>query len=159
MNYHNILKDDMRNGDGLRVVLFVSGCEHHCKNCQNPITWDVNSGIEFGTAEMNEIWQELNKDYISGITLSGGDPLHPENREAIHFLCKWLKTEFPNKTIWCYTGYLFDQVKELPVMEYIDVLVDGPFVQELADVTYKWAGSTNQHVWRKTNNKWTTENK
>lgn len=144
----------MLNGDGLRVVLWVAGCEHHCKNCQNPITWDINGGLELTLHEVKEIFLELRKPHVSGITFSGGDPLHPMNREEIFLLAKWIKSKFPDKTIWLYTGYLFEQVKDLPVMEYIDVLVDGPFIQDLADVTYKWAGSTNQNVWRKIKGEW-----
>ena len=154
MRYHNILHDDMRNGDGLRVVLFVSGCNHHCPGCQNPVTWDPNDGLEFGIKEVAEICDQLSKDYISGITLSGGDPLHPDNRDDITRLCKFLKRGYPNKTIWCYTGYLFEQVKDIPAMEYIDVLVDGPFMEALADVQYHWAGSSNQRIWRKINGEW-----
>ena len=154
MRYHQILHDDMRNGDGLRVVLFVSGCNHYCKGCQNPITWDANDGLEFDTDTMLEIYEQLKKDYISGLTCSGGDPFYPGNREEIYRLCQWVKKCFPDKTIWLYTGYLFEEVKDLPVMEYIDVLVDGPFIQELADVRYKWAGSTNQRIWRKVNGEW-----
>ena len=154
MRYHQILHDDMRNGDGLRVVLFVAGCEHHCKGCHNPITHDINGGIEFTTKEMEEIAEQLSQDYISGLTCSGGDPLHPANRESIYRLCQWAKAVFPDKTIWLYTGYYFEQIKDLPVMQYIDVLVDGPFVQELADVQYRWAGSTNQRVWRKIDGEW-----
>lgn len=157
VRYHNILHDNMVNGDGLRVVLFVAGCEHHCKNCQNPITWDVNGGLELTLNELEEIFIELRKPHVSGITFSGGDPLHPANRESIYRLCQWAKAVFPDKTIWLYTGYYFEQIKDLPVMQYIDVLVDGPFVQELADVNYKWAGSTNQRIWRKINNKWVAD--
>lgn len=146
MRYHNITKDDMLNGDGLRVVLWVSGCEHHCKGCQNPVTWNPEDGLEMTTRELEEIAEQLSKDYISGITFSGGDPLHPVNRDSIYQIAKWCKIKYPTKTIWCYTGYLYEQVKDLPVMEYIDVLVDGKFVQELADVKYKWAGSRNQRV-------------
>lgn len=154
MRYHQILHDDMRNGSGLRVVLFVSGCSHYCKGCQNPVTWEPNDGLEFTVKEKSEVCEQLSKDYISGITLSGGDPLYPANREEITKLCRFLKRGYPNKTIWLYTGYLFEQIKGLPVMEYIDVLVDGPFVQELADVKYKWAGSTNQRIWRKVDGEW-----
>ena len=154
MRYHNILHDNMANGDGLRVVLFVSGCNHYCKNCQNPVTWDPNDGLEFDTDAMCEIYEQLSQDYISGLTLSGGDPLYPGNREEITLLCQYLKTKFPNKSIWCYTGYLFEQIKDLPVMEYIDVLVAGPFVQELADVNCHWRGSTNQKIYRKVNGEW-----
>lgn len=154
LRYHNITKDDMLNGDGLRVVLWVAGCEHHCPGCQNEFTHDLNGGLEFTDKELHEIWNELDKDYIAGLTLSGGDPLHPKNREYITWMCKFMKTNFPNKTIWCYTGYLFEQIKDLPVMQYIDVLVDGPFIQEFADVKYHWAGSTNQRIWRKVNGEW-----
>lgn len=150
MKYHNILKDDMRNGDGLRVVLFVSGCEHHCRNCQNPITWDPNYGIEFDMDALCEIVRELQKKHVSGLTLSGGDPLHPCNRTEIETIARFLKKQFEKKTIWLYTGYTFDQIKTLPLLEYVDVIVDGRFVEELADVTYHWAGSTNQKIWRKT---------
>lgn len=154
MRYHNITKDDMLNGDGLRVVLWVAGCKHHCKGCQNPVTWNPEGGIEMTTSEMQEIYEQLSKDYISGITFSGGDPLHPANRECIYKIAEWVKHLFPTKTIWCYTGYLLEEVKDLPVMQYIDVLVDGEFVQELADVKYKWAGSTNQCIWRKIDGEW-----
>lgn len=154
MRYHNITKDDMLNGDGLRVVLWLAGCTHNCPGCQNPITHDINGGAEFTTNELEEIITELRKPYVSGLTFSGGDPLHPANREKLRMISSYIKKLFPNKTIWCYTGYLFEQVKDLPVMDYIDVLVDGPFVEKLADVTYKWAGSTNQKVYRKINNEW-----
>ena len=154
MKYHNITKDDMLNGDGLRVVLWVSGCEHHCKGCQNPVTWDPDDGLEFGVDAKSEIFEQLRKDYISGLTLSGGDPLFPGNRSSILQLCMEVKDLFPDKTIWCYTGYSFEQVKHFGIMTYIDVLVDGPFIQELADVQYHWAGSLNQKVWRKTEGKW-----
>lgn len=157
MKYHNITKDDMLNGDGLRVVLWVAGCEHHCKGCQNPVTWDPDGGVEMTAGELAEIHEQLSKDYISGITFSGGDPLHPANRECIYRIAQWVKYLFPAKTIWCYTGYLLKEVKDLPVMQYIDVLVDGKFVQELADVKYKWAGSVNQRVWRKIDGKWRSD--
>ena len=106
MKYHNILHDNMANGEGLRVVLFVSGCNHYCKGCQNPVTWDIENGLEFTAKELTEICEQLSKDYISGITLSGGDPLHPEHRDGMKLLCHYLKMRFPNKTIWCYTGYV-----------------------------------------------------
>ena len=146
MNYHNITKDDMLNGDGLRVVLWVAGCNHHCHNCQNPITWNPDGGLEFDESAESEIYTELEKEHVSGITFSGGDPLHPENREMIAFLAEQIKNQFPNKTIWLYTGYLYEQVKDLPVMQYIDVLVDGEFIEGLADINYPWAGSHNQRI-------------
>ena len=98
MRYHNITKDDMLNGDGLRVVLWVAGCNHHCKECQNPITWDVNGGLEFGDNEKKEIFDELDKSYVSGITFSGGDPLHPSNRDCVLELAKEIRKKYPKKT-------------------------------------------------------------
>lgn len=146
MNYHNIETDNMLNGDGLRVVLWVAGCEHHCKGCQNPVTWDPKGGLYFGQDALNEIFEELKKDYISGITFSGGDPLHPDNRIDILSLSKVIKHEFPNKTIWLYTGYNWEEIKHLRGIDLIDVIVDGKFEEDRADVKYPWAGSTNQRI-------------
>lgn len=146
MNYHNITRDDMLNGDGLRVVLWVAGCEHHCHNCQNKQTWKLKGGIKFDENAEREIFYELSKNYISGLTLSGGDPLHKENRKEITEFVKKVKSVYPDKTIWLYTGYKYGQVKNLQVLNYIDVLVDSPFIDALKDVNYKWAGSTNQRV-------------
>ncbi len=146
MNYHNITHDDMLNGDGLRSVLWVSGCDHHCEDCQNPITWDVNGGIPFDNAAEEELFNSLDKDYISGITFSGGDPLHPQNRDEIARLAKKFKQKFPDKTAWLYTGYLWDDIKDLEAVKYLDVLVDGPFVKKLLDKQLHWKGSSNQRV-------------
>lgn len=146
MNYHNITHDDMLNGDGLRTVLWVSGCTHHCKECQNPITWDPQGGITFDEDAENELFSKLSKDYISGITFSGGDPLHPNNRETILRLAKRVREELPEKTIWLYTGYLFDDIKTLDIIKYLDVIVDGKYVEKLRDITLKWRGSSNQRV-------------
>lgn len=146
MRYHNITHDDMLNGDGLRVVLWVAGCSHRCKDCQNPITWDPKGGIEFGQKEIEEIFNYMSKDYISGITYSGGDPLYIDNREDITNLAKVLRDRFPNKTQWLYTGYWYDDVKDLEIMKYIDVIVDGPFINTLKDNTLHWKGSSNQRV-------------
>lgn len=146
MNYHNIVHCDMRNGTGLRVTLFVSGCNHHCKGCHNPQTWGPNSGIEFDESAKQELFAELNKDYISGVTFSGGDPLFPPNREVILSLCKEIKTLYPNKNIWLYTGYKYEQVKHLEILKYIDVLIDGKYVEKLRSVNLPWVGSSNQKV-------------
>lgn len=150
MKYHNITKADMKNGDGLRVVLWLSGCNHHCKGCQNPITWDPNDGLDFTYKEIEEIYSELDKPYISGITLSGGDPLHPANRADVSWLIHAIKQKYPDKTVWMYTGYTFEDILKYPILvatiSQVDVLVDGRFVEELKDVTYPWAGSTNQRV-------------
>lgn len=146
MRYHNITKDDMLNGDGLRTVLWVAGCSHGCKNCQNPITWDICGGIPFDEAAKEELFAELEKDYISGITFSGGDPLHVKNRDEVGALIREIHKKFPGKTIWVYTGYLWDEVRDLPYMKYVDVLVDGKFVEALKDTTLHWKGSSNQKV-------------
>lgn len=146
MNYHNITKEDMLNGDGLRVVLWTAGCGHHCKGCHNPQTWDPSSGIEFNDEAKKELFLELEKDYTSGITFSGGDPLFENNVQTITKLAKEIRQKFPKKTIWLYTGFLFEQVKHLEIMKYIDVLCDGKFELEKRDVKTPWVGSTNQRV-------------
>lgn len=146
MRYHNITKDDMLNGEGLRVVLWVAGCEHCCPDCQNPETWDINGGIPFDQYAKEEVFEELKKPYISGITLSGGDPFHHQNREGILQLVKDIKKTFPNKTIWAYTGYIWGLVKDLEVMKYLDVLVDGSFDKNLLDTRLHWIGSSNQRI-------------
>ena len=146
MRYHNITTDDMLNGDGLRTVLWVAGCNHHCEGCQNPITWDINGGIPFDEDAENELFQKLAPDYISGLTFSGGGPLHPQNRAEITRLAKKSRELFPKKDIWLYTGYTFDEVKELEIMQYIDVIVDGEFKKELLDEKLHWKGSANQRV-------------
>lgn len=146
MRYHNITKDDMLNGDGLRVVLWVSGCIHQCPGCQNPVTWDIQDGLFFGETARKELFEALEKKYISGLTLSGGDPLHPENRQEIGWLIREIRNHFPEKTIWLYTGYLWEEVQELTFLPEIDVLVDGKFLQEQKDNTLKWRGSANQRV-------------
>lgn len=146
MRYHNITKDDMLNGDGLRTVLWVAGCTHACPGCHNPITWDINGGLPFDKAAKEELFSYLEKPYISGITFSGGDPLHPCNREEITELAKEIRQNFPQKTIWLYTGFLWEEICDLPVVQYLDVLVDGEFVQALKDTKLYWRGSSNQRV-------------
>lgn len=146
MRYHNITKDDMLNGAGLRVVLWVAGCSHCCKGCQNPMTWDPNGGILFDDAAKAEIFEQLEQDYISGITFSGGDPLHSANRTDVKALMAEIKLKYPNKNIWLYTGDVWENIMNYPMMQYVDVLVDGEFVLEDRDVTLLWKGSPNQRV-------------
>ena len=146
MRYHNITKGDMLNGDGLRVVLWVSGCSHYCKGCHNQITWDPTDGLLFDEAAKQEIFEELEKPYISGLTLSGGDPLFHGNRAAISELVKEVKEKYPEKTIWLYTGYTWDKICDLPLIQYVDVVVDGKFVEELKDNQLHWRGSSNQKI-------------
>lgn len=146
MRYHNITKDDMLNGDGLRVVLWVSGCSHCCKDCHNPITWDANSGLPFDQAAEEELFRELSHDYISGVTLSGGDPLYFANRSDILELVKKIRRNFPEKTIWLYTGFRWETIGELEIMDYVDVVVDGEFEADKKDTQLHWRGSSNQQV-------------
>ena len=146
MNYHNITHDDMNNGDGLRVVLWVAGCDHHCSECQNPVTWNPDDGLIFDEKAAYELRCWLEKDYISGLTLSGGDPLFESNRDTVLLICKLVKEVIPDKTIWLYTGYVYEDIKDLEIMKYIDVLVDGPYVKKLRDTKLKWRGSSNQRV-------------
>lgn len=146
MRYHNITKDDMLNGDGLRVVLWVSGCEHHCPGCHNPVTWDIDGGLEFDADAKQELFEELNHSYISGITLSGGDPLHMRNRADIAELINEIREKYPSKTIWLYTGYVWNDIKDLDLIKNIDVVVDGRFEQKLFDAKLQWRGSANQRV-------------
>ena len=159
----------MNNGDGLRVVLWLSGCSHHCYNCQNPQTWNPDSGIPFDESAKQEIFTELSKDYISGITFSGGDPLHENNLDEVHKLVKEIRVSFPEKTIWLYTGFEWDQIMDIKVIQPIfsckdlenkiqnvlkrqeiikqcDVLVDGAYIDKQKDLTLKWRGSKNQRV-------------
>ena len=146
MRYHNITKDDMLNGDGLRVVLWVAGCDHCCKECQNPITWDPDGGLLFDDAAKAEIFEQLDKDYISGITFSGGDPLHSANRLDVRALAQEIREKYPNKTIWLYTGADWKDIWHYPLMHNIDVLVDGEFKCDLKDTKLLWKGSSNQRV-------------
>ena len=146
MRYHNITKDDMLNGEGLRVVLWVAGCTHCCKECQNPLTWDPNGGIPFDNAAKHELFEQLDKSYISGITFSGGDPLHAANRLDVRTLMAEIKAKYPDKTIWLYTGDVWEDILHYPVMQYVNVLVDGEFKIEERNVKLQWKGSKNQRV-------------
>lgn len=168
MNYHTITYPDQNNGDGLRVVLWLSGCSHHCYNCQNPQTWDVNSGIPFDESAKEELFRELGKDYISGLTLSGGDPLHEANLDGVLDIVNRFRLLFPSKTIWLYSGYSWEYLetkinispttdeklkkyidndkKRKQIIELCNVLVDGKYIDSKRDITLKWRGSKNQRV-------------
>lgn len=146
MRYHNITKDDMLNGDGLRVVLWVAGCTHCCKECQNPVTWDPDGGLPFDEEAKQEIFEQLDKSYISGITFSGGDPLHAANRLEVRNLMAEIRQKYPDKTIWLYTGDAWEQIHHYAIMQYVDVLVDGEFEVDKKDNKLLWKGSSNQRV-------------
>lgn len=164
MNYIKMEKDNFANGIGIRCVLWCSGCSLHCKNCQNPQTWDKNSGILFDENAKQEIFKELDDSYISGITISGGHPLEDYNLQDILNFILEIKEKYPQKTIWLYTGLVFDKdiFPEFSVYDKIrlndkdllrrkicylcDVIVDGPYIDEERDITLKWRGSRNQRV-------------
>lgn len=151
MNYHNITCPDMNNGDGLRVVLWLSGCSHHCKGCQNPQTWNPNSGILFDLQAENELFNDLFLNYISGITFSGGDPLYINNRNEVLRLCEKIRNIFnQSKTIWIYTGYTFEEIISNDTMYNIiklsNVLIDGKYQEDLRNIELPWVGSSNQRV-------------
>ncbi len=150
MNYHNIEHDNMLNGEGLRVILWLAGCDHKCKGCHNPETWNNEKGLLFNEAAKQELFDQLQKDYIDGITLTGGDPLFEGNRKEIFNLVKEIKNFFPTKTIWLYTGYTLEQIKcdngMKEIVRLIDVLVDGQFIENLSDSKLNWIGSSNQNI-------------
>ena len=150
MNYAKITKHDIANGRGVRVVLWVSGCSHHCTGCQNPDTWDDDYGSRFEPSDLSDIITLLREDWISGLTLSGGDPLKPSNVEICTIVAACAKSNVPNKDIWCWTGYTWDEIIARDdcndILQYIDVLVDGEFIQDKYDISLKWRGSSNQRV-------------
>lgn len=146
MKYLNILDCDIADGEGIRVTLFVSGCSHHCKGCHNPESWNPDNGKEFTEEVKEKLFKLIDRPYIDGLTLSGGDPLFCDNIKDIRQLCFEFKQKFPNKTIWLYTGYTLDKIKALDFLKCIDVIVDGPFIQELRDITLPFRGSSNQKI-------------
>ena len=146
MKYLKISNFDTANGLGIGNVLWVSGCSHHCPQCHNPQTWDKNAGEEFTEEVLDNLLEKLKRPYIKRLTLSGGDPLFLGNRDEITNIVRKVKKNFPNIKIWCYTGYLWEDVKDLPCMDFIDVLVDGEFKAELRDITLPFCGSSNQRI-------------
>ncbi len=157
MNYCNIKKTDVANGEGVRVSLFVSGCRNHCPGCFNKQTWDFNFGGLFTTAAQDEILEALKPEYISGLTLLGGEPFEEENQRILVSFLGCVRRQFPQKSIWCYTGYVYDkdllpengrkhcEVTE-KMLSFIDVLVDGPFILEQKDISLQFRGSKNQRI-------------
>ena len=138
---------DISNGPGVRVSIFMQGCEFHCKNCFNPETWDFKKGKEFTDQTISRVLELSSKDHIAGLSILGGEPMHPENVEGTLKLAKAFKEKYPNKTIWVWSGFLFDKdLKDKEVLNYIDVLVDGTFKIDLFDPTLRWKGSSNQRV-------------
>ena len=148
MNYAALKKFDIANGPGVRVSLFVSGCRHHCNNCFNAEAWDFSYGKPFTPDTEKEILSALSAEYITGFSLLGGEPFEPENRPALVGFLKKIKEEYPEKTVWCYTGFEFERLKGTAdeMLKYIDVLVDGKFKEELKSPALIFRGSSNQRI-------------
>lgn len=146
MYYGKINKTDIANGPGVRVSLFVSGCDLRCKGCFNPETWNFKYGRPFCGDMIDEIFEALAPDYISGLTILGGEPLHSENYIEVSYLCYLVKKKYPHKTIWIYTGKIYETISHFTIFDYVDVLVDGPFIEEEKDITLKFRGSRNQRI-------------
>lgn len=156
MNYAEIKNVDIANGPGVRISLFVSGCPHHCKGCFNEVTWDFTYGKPYTQETINHILELLKPDYIKGITFLGGEPMAPSNQESVLNTMRQIKGHYTNKDIWLYTGYLLDtdimgkMVDTLPhtseILSYIDVLVDGPFIEEQKNLNLQFKGSENQRI-------------
>ena len=152
MYYSGIEKTSFVNGEWTRTVLWVSGCNRKCPGCQNKWSWNPKFGQEFDAGALVKLFDAVDRDVIDGLTLSGGDPMYPENRSEVERICRMFRTKFGDrKTIWMYTGYLFQEIQNEPVIQYLDVIVDGPFIEKLRfpDYMYVWAGSSNQNVWRR----------
>ena len=147
MKYNKIRKMDIADGPGIRVSIFMQGCGFNCKNCFNPETHDFNGGKEFTDDTINRVLELCDNENIKGLSILGGEPMHPKNIDGTTKLAKAFKEKFPNKTIWSWTGFLFDKnLKDKEVLKYIDVLVDGQYIDELHNPTLKWKGSSNQRV-------------
>ena len=146
MRYNKIRKMDISNGPGIRVSIFMQGCSFHCKDCFNSDTWDFKAGKEFNDEIINKVLDLASLPHIVGLSILGGEPMHPNNREGTIKLAKAFKKRYPNKDIWVWSGYLFDELKDIEGLSYIDTLVDGRFVLEKANPTLKFRGSSNQRV-------------
>ena len=146
MGYNRIRKMDISDGPGVRVSIFMQGCHFHCKNCFNPETWDFDKGKEFTDTTIDRVLELAEKDYIAGLSILGGEPMHPKNEANTLKLAKAFKEKYPKKDIWMWTGFLFENIKDKEVFKYIDVLVDGQYKDELHDFRLKYRGSSNQRV-------------
>ena len=146
MNYGAIKKVDIANGPGVRVSLFVSGCRNHCKGCFQPETWDFDYGQPFTKKTEKEIMKALRPSWIQGLSILGGDPMEPENQKALLPLLKRIHVFMPDKDVWLYTGYRLESVSGSPLLPYVDVVVDGPFLEEEKDLSLSFRGSRNQRI-------------
>ena len=147
MRYNLIRKMDISNGPGVRVSVFMQGCAFHCKNCFNKETWDFNGGKEFNQETIDEVLELCSQKHIKGLSILGGEPMHPNNIEGTTKLAKAFKEKYPDKNLWVWSGFRFDEdLKDKDVLNYVDVLVDGTYQEELHNPTLKWKGSSNQRV-------------
>ena len=146
MRYNLIRKMDISNGPGVRVSIFMQGCSFHCKNCFNQETWDFEGGQEFTEDTINKVLELSDKKEVKGLSILGGEPMHPTNIEGTTKLAKAFKEKYPEKNIWAWSGFKYEDIKDNDVFNYIDVLVDGQYKDELHDPTLKWKGSSNQRV-------------
>ena len=148
MHYGKINKYDVANGPGVRVSLFVSGCRNACKGCFNTQAWDFNFGDKFTDDTGKEIYEALKPEYITGLTILGGEPMEPENQRELMPFIHWIHKHLPDKSIWLYTGYVYEDLNDLQrkVLEYVDVLIDGPYIQKQRDMTLPFRGSKNQRI-------------
>lgn len=148
MRYNKIRKMDISNGPGVRVSIFMQGCEFHCKNCFNAETWNFKGGKEFTDETINRVLELSEKDYVAGLSILGGEPMNPKNIEGTIELARAFKKKFPKKTVWVWSGFLYDDIMERnkEVFDYIDVLVDGQYDDSLHNPTLQWKGSSNQRV-------------
>ena len=156
MYFSEIKECDVANGPGVRVTIFVSGCTHHCKGCFNEMTWDFRYGREFTKEDIEKIIKLLEPSYIAGLTLLGGEPMEYRNQQGLLPLLRRVKEQYPEKTIWCYTGYLYDKdilddfcgkwEETREMLSYLDVIVDGEFVEEQKDISLRFRGSSNQRI-------------
>ena len=146
MRYNLIRKMDISNGPGVRVSIFMQGCSFHCKNCFNKETWDFEGGQEFTDETIDKVIDLCNKPEVKGLSILGGEPMHPTNIEGTTKLAKAFKEKYPEKNIWAWTGFKYEDIKDKDVFNYIDVLVDGQYKDELHNPTLKWKGSSNQRV-------------
>ena len=146
MNYGAIKKTDIANGLGVRVSLFVSGCRNHCKGCFQPETWDFSYGKPFTEESEEEIIKALSPSWIQGLSILGGEPLEPENEKALLPFVKRVRREYPNKDIWIYSGYVYEELRSRELLRYVDVLVDGRYEERLRDPSLAFRGSSNQRI-------------
>ena len=146
MRYNKIRKMDIADGPGVRVSIFLQGCTFNCKNCFNPETHDFKGGQEFTDETIEEVLNLCDKEFITGLSILGGEPMHPLNIKGTIKLAKAFKQRYPEKTIWSWSGFLIDNIVDKEILNYLDVLVDGQYVDELHNPTLKWCGSENQRV-------------